>query len=328
MEVKEMVGTMISGLVFVVIACAAALACVLIAWAARGAKAEEGRKWVAGLPDLLLYASMIDDGILLLQDGALMATWRYAGPDLGSATHEEMAALAERLNSVLKLGSGWLVHCDAIRCEVNEYAKQGAFPDPVTSLIDDERRAQFKAEGRHYESTYFISLTYLPPMQSEEKVKGFLFKGGAGDNKTAGETALIYFKDRLGLFHDVLSSQVRVERLLGHRVVGDDGSETEWISCDLARYVRRCVTGEDYPFILPAIPVFLHDLIGCVSFKTGIEPMVGSKHIQVVAIDGFPATSFPGILSALDTLPFEYRWNTRAVLLDPEEVDRESSRLH
>jgi type IV secretion system protein VirB4 len=86
--------------------------------------------------------------------------------------------------------------------------------------------------------------------------------------------------------------------------------------------VRRCVTGEDYPFILPAIPVFLHDLIGCVSFKTGIEPMVGDKHIQIVAIDGFPATSFPGILSALDTLPFEYRWNTRAVLLDPEEAKK------
>ena len=113
-----------------------------------------------------------------------------------------------------------------------------------------------------------------------------------------------------------------MERLCGHPVVGDDGAETEWISCDLARYVRRCVTGEDYPFILPAIPVFLHDFIGCVSFKTGIEPMVGNKHIQIVAIDGFPATSFPGILAALDTLPFEYRWNTRAVLLDPEEAKK------
>jgi len=41
---------MISGLVFVVIACAAALACVLIAWAARGAKAEEGRKWWPAFP--------------------------------------------------------------------------------------------------------------------------------------------------------------------------------------------------------------------------------------------------------------------------------------
>jgi type IV secretion system protein VirB4 len=50
--------------------------------------------------------------------------------------------------------------------------------------------------------------------------------------------------------------------------------------------------------------------------------MVGNKHIQIVAIDGFPATSFPGILAALDTLPFEYRWNTRAVLLDPEEAKK------
>ncbi|HEY1253228.1 MAG TPA: hypothetical protein VGF01_00455, partial [Terracidiphilus sp.] len=58
------------------------------------------------------------------------------------------------------------------------------------------------------------------------------------------------------------------------------------------------------------------------SFKTGIEPVVGSKHIQIVAIDGFPATSFPGILAALDTLPFEYRWNTRAILLDPEEAKK------
>ena len=96
---------MISFAVLLLLACAGVLACVVIAWAARGTRAEEGRRWVAGLPDILLYASMIDDGILLLQDGALMATWRYAGPDLGSVTHEEMAALAERLNSVLKLGS-------------------------------------------------------------------------------------------------------------------------------------------------------------------------------------------------------------------------------
>ena len=153
---------------FVLLACAGVLACVVIAWAARGTQAEEGRRWVAGLPDLLLYASMIDDGILLLQDGALMATWRYAGPDLGSATHEEMAALAERLNSVLKLGSGWLVHCDAIRSEVSEYARQGAFPDSVTSLIDDERRAQFKAEGRHYRE----HLLHIADLSSSDAERG------------------------------------------------------------------------------------------------------------------------------------------------------------
>jgi type IV secretion system protein TrbE len=310
---------MISFAVLAIVLVAGGLGFFFFAWASRGTRVEEGRKWVKGLPDLLSYASMIDDGIMLLQDGAMMATWRYAGPDLGSATHEEMAALADRLNAVLKLGSGWMVQCDAIRSEVSEYSKQGAFPDTVTSLIDDERRAQFKAEGRHYESNYYLTLTYLPPMESEEKVKGYLFKGGEENARTSAENALAYFKDRAGLFQSVFSSLVRVERLVGHKVTDEDGVESPWVSCDLSRFVRRCVTGDDDPFTLPEVPVFLHDLIGNVSLKTGIAPMLGEKHLQIIAIDGFPATSFPGILAALDTLPFEYRWNTRAILLDPEE---------
>src|SRR2546430_12597288 len=35
---------------------------------------------------------------------------------------------------------------------------------------------------------------------------------------------------------------------------------------------------------------------------------------------GFPKASVPGILATLDTLPIEYRWNTRAILMDPEEA--------
>ncbi len=79
---------MISLAVLVIVAVAGGLAFLFFGWASRGTRLEEGRKWVAGLPDLLMYASMIDDGIMLLQDGGMMATWRYAGPDLGSATLE------------------------------------------------------------------------------------------------------------------------------------------------------------------------------------------------------------------------------------------------
>src|SRR5690349_12722804 len=50
-----------------------------------------------------------------------------------------------------------------------------------------------------------------------------------------------------------------------------------------------------------------------------MEPRVGRKHIRVIAIDGFPRVSSPGILRDLDQLPIEYRWNTRAILLDPDE---------
>ena len=45
-----------------------------------------------------------------------------------------------------------------------------------------------------------------------------------------------------------------------------------------------------------------------------MEPRIGRKHIRVIAIDGFPQMSSPGILRELDRLPIEYRWNTRAIL--------------
>ena len=67
----------------------------------------EHRRTAIGLADLL-YDALIDDGVLLLQDGALMAGWSFRGPDMASATHAEMAALSARLNSILRLGSGWM----------------------------------------------------------------------------------------------------------------------------------------------------------------------------------------------------------------------------
>src|SRR5215475_7121307 len=130
-----------------------------------------------GLADLLLYDSLVEDGILLQQDGSLVAAWSFRGPDMASATHPEMAALSARLNNILRLGCGWMIHCDAIRVKAPEYPEEGAFPDTVTKIIDDERRQQFMARGAHFESDYFLTLTYLPPLQSEEKVTGWLFEG-------------------------------------------------------------------------------------------------------------------------------------------------------
>lgn len=66
-------------------------------------KLAENRSRIQGLADLLLYDSMVDDGVLLLQDGAMLAAWSFRGPDMASATHSEMGALSARLNSVLRL---------------------------------------------------------------------------------------------------------------------------------------------------------------------------------------------------------------------------------
>src|SRR5215469_15355978 len=108
-----------------------------------GMQLREHRRGAVGLADLLLYDALVDDGVLLLQDGALLAGWTFRGPDMASATHDEMAALSSRLGAILRLGSGWMLQCDTIRALAPEYPRHGDYPDAVTAAIDDERRAQF-----------------------------------------------------------------------------------------------------------------------------------------------------------------------------------------
>ena len=277
----------------------------------------EHRRKATGLADLLLYDAVIDDGVLLLQDGALLAGWSFRGPDMASATHSEMAALSARLNSVLRLGSGWLVQVDAIRAASPGYPDHGAFPDSITRLIDTEREQQFRSDYAHFESEYFLTLTFLPPEQTEEKIRGWMFEGQR-EFKSSAERTLDYFKGRAASFEDIFSSLFQVRRL--GRVESVDAHGWPIVRDELLQYVHRCVTTLDHPITLPEIPAYLNDVLASQDFVAGIAPQIGSKHVRVLAIDGFPRLSFPGILGALDALPIEYRWHTRALLLDPEEA--------
>jgi len=280
---------------------------------------NEHRRNPRGLADLLLAYALIDDGILLQQDGSLLAGWSYRGPDMMSAAAAEMDALSARLNHVLRLGSGWMVQCDAIRSHAPGYPDHGAFPDPVSRVIDDERRQQFMDEGAHFESEYFLTLTYLPPPEVEERAKGWLFEGrGAYDSKKTAARHLERFRVKVDMFENVFGQLFQTERLKRIKVTDDYGSEHTHDR--LLRYLRRCVSGLDHPFALPEIPCYLNEILASEDLYGGIEPRIGRKHIRVIALDGFPRMSSPGILRELDQLPIEYRWNTRALLIDPEEA--------
>jgi type IV secretion system protein TrbE len=278
----------------------------------------EHRRHAIGLADLLLYDAVIDDGVLLLQDGALLAGWTFRGPDMASATHEEMAVLSSRLSSILRLGGGWMIHCDTIRSLAPEYPDRAEFPDPITKIIDDERREQFLSEGSHFESEYFLALTFLPPASKEEKMKGWMFDG-IKVRKASAQRALDYFNARVATFEDVFSSLFTVCRRLG-AIPHEEESDPRVIHDSLLRYLHRCVTGLDHIFVLPEIPIYLNQVIASQDFIGGIEPQIGQRFLRVVAVDGFPKASYPGVLGALDSLPIEFRWSTRAILMDPEEA--------
>lgn len=166
--------------------------------------------------DLLNYAALVRDGVVMGKDGSLIGGFLFRGPDVASATPEERNALTSRINSVLsRLGTGYTMHVDAIRYQSNHYPSPDLsfFPDEVTRRIDEERRRSFEEEGSHFESTYALFITYQPPRKNERQLTKMMFSGG-GNKEEQGENKVIEsFNETLSQIERELSSVITLSRL-------------------------------------------------------------------------------------------------------------------
>jgi len=282
---------------------------------------KQFRDRAQGLPDLLNFAMLPRDGVLQNKDGSLTVSWYFRGEDMDSATHVELAGISARLNRILVgLGNGWMLNCDAIRKPATTYPVSGHFPDRTTWLIDAERRAQYEREAAHFETTYALTLTYLPPLRASNKVIDLIYEDAGRDDSAEGFAARILeqFQRQIDDFESALSSTLPLRRMRG--ISRTDITGREYIEDELLQYMEFCVSGVLRPIRLPAIPMYLDALIGAHPFYGGIAPRVGEMYIKIVAIDGFPQDSYPGVLHALDELGYEYRWSTRFIFLDPQQA--------
>src|SRR3546814_6955038 len=61
------------------------------------------------------------------------------------------------------------------------------FPEAASALIDAERKADFEEEGAHFESSYFLTLLYLPPAEDVARAESWLYEGKAQGGVNARE---------------------------------------------------------------------------------------------------------------------------------------------
>jgi len=300
--------------------------CVLalrIRAAGEGRRLKQRRSGDAGLADLLNYAAMVDDGVLVGKNGSFMAAWAYRGEDNASASAEQRNLVSFRINQALsQLGSGWMIHVDAVRRPAPHYPPRGLshFPDAVTLAIDEERRKLFESLGAMYEGHFVLTLTWFPPLLAQRRFVELMFEDDAAppDHKARTRGLIEAFKRECLGIESRLSAAVQLTRLQGKRAVAEDGNETT--HDDFLRWLQFCITGMDHPVQLPRNPMYLDQLLGGQELWGGVVPRIGTKFVQVVAIEGFPNESHPGILSALSELSCEYRWSSRFIFMDPHEA--------
>lgn len=285
-------------------------------------KLDRHRSQEPGFVDLLLYASVVDDGVIVGKNGALMTAWVYQGADMASSTDEERNHVSLRMNQALsRLGSGWMVHIDAVRKPAVGYSDKGLshFPDPVSAAIDAERRKAFERVGTLFESYFVLTLTYLPPLLAERQFVDLMFDDdqSAPDKKSQTFNLINYFTRECLNIESRLSGVIELTRLASKKITNEDDSTTT--HDDFLRWIQFCITGLDHPMVLPENRVYLDGVISGQEFFGGTIPKIGRHFIQVVSIDGYPLESSPGMLTALSELPCAYRWSTRFIFMDNHE---------
>lgn len=260
------------------------------------------------LADFLPWAALIASGVVLNKDGSFQRTARFHGPDLDSATPAELVGTTARLNNALRrLGSGWAIFVEASRRAAQRYP-QSQFGDPISTLVDAERRAQFEHEGAHFESAYFLTFVWLPPSEEASRAEAWLYEGQSRGSGVDAHALLDGFVDRTS----------RVLQLIEGFV-----PEAEWLSDQATlTYLHGTVSTKRHRLRVPETPMHLDALLADEPLTGGLEPRLGEAHLRSLTVVGFPTATFPGILDELNRLAFPYRWMTRAISLDKTEAAR------
>lgn len=272
----------------------------------------EYRSRARHLSDFLPWAALVAEGVVLNKDGSFQRTARFRGPDMDSATASEPVGVTHRLNNALRrLGSGWAIFVEAQRVPASDYPAS-TFPDPVSALVDEERRAQFVEAGSHFESFYYLTLLWMPPAEDAARAESWLYEGKA--KKGVDPQELIKsFTDRTAQVLNLVEGFVPESRWL-------DDAET-------LTYLHSAVSTRRQRVRVPETPMHLDALLVDEPLAGGLEPRLGDHHLRVLTVVGFPTATHPGILDELNRLAFPYRWSTRAIMLDKTDATKLLSKI-
>ncbi|WP_343616929.1 conjugal transfer protein TrbE [Novosphingobium sp.] len=274
---------------------------------------REYRSRADRLADHLRWAALVAPGVILNKDGSFLRVLRFRGPDLESATQGELVSVAARANNVLRrFGSGWALHIEARRHEASAYPVS-RFPDPASWLVDQERRAGFEEAGTHFESHYYLTLTFLPPPDQADAAGRALVERADEGRGRDWRQALTRFLDETDRALDLFAGFMPEVAAL------DDG--------ETLTFLHGAISTRDHAVTVPETPMYLDGLLADTPLIGGLEPMLGDAHLRTLTIMGFPGHTRPGLLDALNHLDFAYRWVTRFIALDKTDATKELTKL-
>ena len=256
---------------------------------------KQFRDRAKGTADLLNYAALIGEGLVLGKDGSLLAGFLYRGPDTASSAPSELNYITGRINAAIaRLGTGYALWIDAVRLPSASYPdpSHSHFPDAVTAAIDAERRGQFLSEGAHFETEYAFLICYTPPLRRNTKIAHLIYDDDPkAEAQSPGDRQIQGFERILSEIEDSLSDILKLRRMRSYRAVDELGYSH--LQDELINYLSFALTGRLAPLNVPPARCIPTPGSAARNSIAAIPQSLAGQFIAAVAIEGFPAESLP-----------------------------------
>src|SRR5699024_255382 len=239
------------------------------------------------------------EGIIRLEGGGLLVSYRYRGKDLNSAGEAQRKHLSEQLNSFFKgFENNYGFFFSMMRKPASGYPSGDHFPDPVTYSIDQERRIKNEQEGQHYRSEFYLSIVWRPGYRPN--VEDFLIEL----EEIEDELEKVLYPSRLdGAEH--LALLYRQMHGIDQPVTPPKHKEP----------INDLLANQDIQ-VLPIYQRDKHPVKSALNIPDENIIIDGGRYIRTITITGYPNRTFNGVLNRLNQLKAEYRWTTRIFTMD------------
>ncbi len=306
----------------------------------------------ASVSDLLDYA-VLEDDVVILKSGAILRCYELEVPDMSNMTDTQIEHLY-KLNqkALLKLCNNFCLQIDVIRNKDHGYLPNLEHDHEVLCDIEQKRAELFKKEGSLH-TRIIMSITYLPEGSHSRKIDKLVLQDFNNANQYEAVKNLINeFKGVCQSVIDTLELTMQVRPLgkeqldeafikakaqglaqshghsngsgmgygqgYGHGQGNDGRARVRHgvVNNELLSFINQCVCAKEQKIAHPGAHVFLDSVLSNYDIINGDTPKVDNKLLSIIAIEGLPSYSHEGMLNALGTLPFCYRYNTRFIYFD------------
>lgn len=252
--------------------------------------------------DYLPWVIPMKDGTILNKNGSITRIYKYKCDDMDHQTDKALFLYRHKINDILKrLDEGFVIQVDSVRRKSTDYPKS-KFNEKILEELDNSRKQNYLS-GKYYESDVYISLTYFPPKDKEDKLKSIFVTSVNGDRL---ESILEKYELTINEIINLLGEQfIEIEQLTSDEAVS---------------FLYYCISGKtrEIKFIENQ---YLDSYISDVDIKNEFTPkQIGKKYLSVVSILSHIDLHECGLFDDLNRLGIEYRWNNRFIYISNENA--------